>query len=248
MRWICLVLTTLLLAAKPAFSIRRIAGNSTNTTADNVSLRAFLTPMLPSLRDSLPAILDGLIPMSYGNCKGDVRPPQPCIGSTDLYTSTGVFYRIRARWIAGLNVIHFDTFDVKFDRNGSMLLTVSARFDALPMSVQVDACLGYFCTGVLNNTDTCCGTNKTLTVVARIGCCTTPPFLCKPSVVSADVTPFVSAVVNVFGAKIDVWDLTPTFTSVLRDQVESVVLAHTIDLINELLVDNLGDEIVCALE
>ncbi|KAF0695480.1 Aste57867_13723 [Aphanomyces stellatus] len=227
--------------------------NSTNSTSSSDTLQAFLAPMLPGLRTALPSLVAGAIPLAYGNCLATDKPaPRPCTATAngaDLFLAKGFLYKVRARWIAGLSTFSVARLDVVFEPSGAMVLTLALAFDALPMSVQVSACVGDYCGAVLDSTDTCCGANKTLTVAARIPCFTTAPFLRTPTIRSVAVTPPVNAVLT-FGlgslsTKLDVWDLTPTFVSVLRNQVESVLLSTGLGALNNLLTESIGDTVEC---
>jgi hypothetical protein len=60
------------------------------------------------IASQLPAINSAVVsavPQSYGNC-GSNSPPQPCVGTTDLYyVHKSWEYKAIARWISGLKSI-----------------------------------------------------------------------------------------------------------------------------------------------
>ncbi|KAH9106652.1 hypothetical protein AeMF1_017792 [Aphanomyces euteiches] len=212
------------------------------------------TPVLPDVLATLIAAYKPLLgnyaksqlPATIGNC-GQDNPPLPCSESGNLYETTNTFYKVRARWISGINTMTLNSLNATFDDSGNMALTLAVNFAQLPMSLKVDGCGGFLgCVNVLDNSDSCCGSNKTVVMTATANCSESYPFITGFAVATTKITPAINVQIDILGKMFDVRDVTPSIESGLKDAAGNFLAAKGVDLLNTEIKSLFGDKIYCS--
>ncbi|OQS01672.1 hypothetical protein ACHHYP_20018 [Achlya hypogyna] len=187
------------------------------------------------------------LPATMGNCSADA--PKPCQEIGDLYNTKTSFYDVRARWISGLNTLTVDTLSLTYDAVGTVTATAAVTFKSLPLSLRVDACLpSAGCSKLLDNTETCCGGPKTITVVAVATCNETYPFLRDLNVTRATISPALQIMVNVSGTPTGLFDATSLVQNELMTQGSTLLQKQALEPLNDKVRAFFGSTVFCTQE
>ncbi|OQR85394.1 hypothetical protein ACHHYP_11872 [Achlya hypogyna] len=241
--WLLLASVAVLGAAIGAIFVAT-APSTTTTTASVaapsvVNLPQVVIATLEANKGNLSSLVKANVPASAGKCN-EKNPPAPCREMGYLYNEKGSNYKALARWISGINVIRFEQVDLTAAANGTLSLRLKATFPALPASLRIDGCLGSLCSNIADDTKTCCGTEKTVNLVASVACSETAPFLRNVVFQTATITPIIVQV-KVLGQTITK-DLTPAIEAKFKELVTGTGL----DYANAKLKELFGDVVQCA--
>ncbi|RHY83053.1 hypothetical protein DYB37_000873 [Aphanomyces astaci] len=224
----------------------------TMTSAQLVDLGPPVLPdVLSALLDAYKPLLSGFaqanLPATIGNCK-EANAPANCTDIGNLYNVKNTFYRVKVRWISGINTMRLDDIAVTFDdKDGSMALTVKVYFAQLPASFLVEACAGVLgCSTFLDTTKSCCGTAKTVTMTATAKCSERPPFLHSFVVGNATISPGIAFTIDVFGHTFKVADITSYIIQGVKDSAGKFLATQGLTLVNSQLQSIFGDKVYCS--
>ncbi|RHZ11766.1 hypothetical protein DYB26_010342, partial [Aphanomyces astaci] len=224
----------------------------TMTSAQLVDLGPPVLPdVLSALLDAYKPLLSGFaqanLPATIGNCK-EANAPTNCTDIGNLYDVKNTFYRVKVRWISGINTMRLDDIAVTFDdKDGSMALTVKVYFAKLPVSLLVEACAGVLgCATFLDTTKSCCGTAKTVTMTATAKCSERPPFLHSFVVGNATISPGIAFTIDVFGHTFKVADITSYIIQGVKDSAGKFLATQGLTLVNSQLQSIFGDKVYCS--
>ncbi|EQC28364.1 hypothetical protein SDRG_13911 [Saprolegnia diclina VS20] len=213
--------------------------SATDELSTAVNLPQVILAALQENKPNLAQLVKDNVPASAGKCN-EKNPPKPCKEMGYLYNEKGSNYKALARWISGLNVIRFEQVDLTASANGTLSLRLKATFPALPASLRIDGCLGSLCSNIADDTKTCCGTEKTVTLVASIGCSESFPFLRNVQFTTATITPII-VTVKALGQTITK-DLTPSIEAKFKE----IVTGPGLEYANTKLKELYGDAVQCA--
>ncbi|ETW01810.1 hypothetical protein H310_06386 [Aphanomyces invadans] len=211
-------------------------------------------PVLPDVLSTLveaykPLLTDfaqSQLPASIGNC-GEANPPLPCSEMGNLYDTQSTFYQVRARWASGINSMRLTDLKMTFDDVGAMSLALQVNFAQLPVSLLVKGCGGFLgCTTVLDNTKSCCGSDKNVALTATAKCSEAYPFVTGFELTQAKITPAINVEIDIFGKPFKVADVTPSIESGLKDAAGKFLSTNGVDLLNDQIKQLFGDKIYCT--
>lgn len=197
-----------------------------NTSAPLPYLPEMVSSIVATNKANLTQWVATNVPASAGNCK-EANPPKPCFEMGNLYYEKATMYEVTARWITGLNNVRFDQVDFSYDAEGKMTLRLKIHFKALPASVRIEKCLRNLCGDFSDGTNTCCGTDKVVTIVATATCSESAPFVRNLKFQTATITPIIVQVHLALGKKIT-RDITPA----IEGQIKSLDTNKVVNVVN----------------
>ncbi|KDO32136.1 hypothetical protein SPRG_03353 [Saprolegnia parasitica CBS 223.65] len=233
-----LLLASLVIVGAVVGAVVYVASPSSSTTT-STSATQLLAADEHSTAVNLPQVIIAALEENKPNLAQLVKD-NPCKEMGYLYNEKGSNYKALARWISGLNVIRFEQVELTTSANGTLSLRLKATFPALPASLRIDGCLGSLCSNIADDTKTCCGTEKTVTLVASIGCSESFPFLRNVQFTTATITPII-VTVKALGQTITK-DLTPSIEAKFKE----VVTGQGLEYANTKLKELFGDAVQCA--
>lgn len=119
------------------------------------------------------------LPKTYGNCH-DKNPPRKCEHhGGNLYQEQTTFYKVKARWITGINDLHMRDLSVVRLEDGRLAIAMMVQMTNLPMSLRLEACSPLLGCGLMlwDNESGCCGRNKRIWATITISCSSQAPYL-----------------------------------------------------------------------
>ncbi|KAF0694404.1 Aste57867_14701 [Aphanomyces stellatus] len=233
-----------------AFSIAAVASAApvnASILGDTPVLPDVLTTLLAAYKPLLANYTKTQLPATIGSCAADQNPPAPCSEVGYLYEDKSTFYHVLARWVSGINTMRLDDLTMKFDDAGSLTLNLNVNFAQLPASLQVQGCAGVLgCTTVIDNTNSCCGTDKSVAMTATATCSESYPFLANFVVTRAAITPPINVQINILGKTWNVKDVTPSIENGLKTTAGKFLATTGLDLFNGQIKSLFGDKIFCS--
>ncbi|KAG9415332.1 hypothetical protein AC1031_008770 [Aphanomyces cochlioides] len=206
-----------------------------------------LSSLITSYKPLIASLASTALPATVGNCSAVDNPPKPCTNIGNLFANSTSLYNIEARWISGLNSLSVDTLQLTPDTNGSITLDAAVTFKSLPLSLKVEACLPKVgCTKVADDTATCCGSNKTISMTITATCSETFPYLQNLTISKAKILPSLDIVLNLMGTPTNVYDATNTIESAFKTQGTSLLASQGSSLVNDQLKNLYGSRIFCT--
>ncbi|KAG9415334.1 hypothetical protein AC1031_008772 [Aphanomyces cochlioides] len=228
---------------------------SLSASAADAQLSGLGPPVLPDVLSTLLAAYKPLLskyaeanlPATVGNCK-EGNPPPNCTEIGNLFEEKKTFYHVKARWISGINTMRLEDLNMVFDPvTGAMTLNIKVHFDQLPASLLVEACAGALgCSKFLDNTQTCCGTSKTVAMTATAKCSEKYPFLQSLIITNATIVPGIGLTLDIFGSPFQVADVTPSVVKGLKDALGTFLSTQGLDLFNTQIKSLFGDKVYCS--
>jgi hypothetical protein len=207
----------------------------TNTTdptfapVQNLGAPSKLSDLLnPIISAFLPVINKSMVelPAAYGDCSHS--EPQPCINKGDLYYKHKSWqYKVRARWIGGLNTGSITSATFGPGPDGSTLrLDLAGVFAQLPVNIEIDECFTFDkCSKLWDNHSGCCGSNKHFSVSVEAKCQPAKPYLSTASV-TALKTDSIHLSESIGPIKFNVADLTGAIKSAAQGLLKDLLTSH----------------------
>lgn len=208
-----------------------IVSGTTNALSLPDQLNRLGNVMRPQIRNLAAQHL----PKTYGNCK-ERNPPAKCEEGGNLYVKRQRLYKVKARWISGINDLNLDSFAVAPMDDGRLNISLVIRTTDLPMSLRLETCTRLTgCVKLWDNTSACCGKNKRLWATIIASCNTQSPYLRNP-ILSFLHMDQIKVYNKIFGKyKVKLADVTKAAENGVKQAVRGFLTSNLIDDANGLL-------------
>ena len=210
---------------------------STSITAEDsskVSIPDSLQNLLVMFKPILQQLIDTKVPASIGNCAAGA--PEPCQEQGDLFKLKEFFYTAKARWIGGLDTAKLKGIQVGSLDDTTVGVYLEITLDDIPVDLRIEGCL-FKCFKLIDDSKSCCGSNKTIRALVAFDCATSTPYLTNLDVRYIDIFPSIYIRPR---DKIDLIHVTKMIEDNLKKQIESRITPDMVLLANSYISGLLG--------
>lgn len=228
------VLSSVLVPVMSATTLPKTSGSVKSIPDELNKLMRYLQPQVRSMAQTY-------LPETYGNCYEDGAPPTKCQHAGNLYFKKTSLYRVKARWITGINDLHMRELAVSTPAENKLDLKLMVELVDIPMSLRLEACAwGAGCTKLWDNQNSCCGKGKRIWATLTAVCSPQAPYIRDP-VLSTIRMDKITVSPKLFGSiKVNIADITNSAENGIKTAAKKFLSFDIIDGMNNELQNILG--------